>query len=100
MSKPELLKIVSMEPTYQGLLTPEVLQCFQILVYGHPDGMVSLNVDFCTQTMLESPKMLPDRVSDCIESIFVGLRYGHVAAGYKKEGDMWVPQSENFQSKQ
>jgi len=100
MSKPELLKIISLEPTYHGQPTPEVLRCFQILLYGHPDGMVSLHVDFCTQTMLESPKMPPDRVSDCVESIIVGLRFGHVAAGYRKEGDMWVPQPEHFQSKQ
>lgn len=100
MSNPELLKIVSMEPAYQGLPTPEVLRCFQILVFGHPDRRVSLHVDFCTQTLLVSPKMPGERVSDCIESILVGLRFGHVAAGYKKEGDVWVPQSGHFQPKQ
>ncbi|OGJ57407.1 hypothetical protein A2881_02755 [Candidatus Peribacteria bacterium RIFCSPHIGHO2_01_FULL_55_13] len=100
MSKPELLKVVSMEPTYNGRPTPEVLRYFQVLLYGNPDGSVSLTLDFCAGTLLVSPKMPPDRAQDCIQSILLGIRFGHVAAGYKKDGDMWVPQSEHFQTNQ
>ncbi len=90
-----------MEPSFQGVSTPEVLKGFQVLLYRHPEeDMVSLTLDFFTNTLLVSPKMPADHADACIESILVGLRFGHVAAGYKKEGDMWVPQSEHFRSDQ
>jgi len=101
MNNLELIKVVSMEPSFQGEPTPEVLKGFQVLLYRHPEqDTVSLTLDFFTNTLLVSPTMPADRADACIESILVGLRFGYVAAGYKKEGDMWVPQPEHFQSKQ
>lgn len=95
MSSSELIDIVSMNPTFCGKPVAEVLRCFQVRVFKHPEpGHVQLSLDFSTQSLLTSPKMPDEQTDACIESLQMGLVFGHAAAGYVKEGDMWVPRSE------
>lgn len=97
MSNPELIDIVSMNPTFCGQPVAEVLRGFQVRVFkDSTPGYVQLSVDFYTQSLLTSPKLNAENADACIESLQMGLIFGHAAAGYKKEGNMWVPQKENF----
>ncbi len=99
MSTNEVLDLISMEPTYLGEPTPDVLLGFQIRVLPtEEEGFVKLSVDFFTNSLLVSPKIPADQADICIESMLVGLRFGHSAAGYKKIGDTWVGSNQRSNS--
>ncbi|MBI3331429.1 hypothetical protein HYZ99_00530 [Candidatus Peregrinibacteria bacterium] len=87
--------VISMEPSYFGKPTPEVLRCFQIRVLKNAKyGTFNLSLDFCTQSMLQCKGVAPNEVKCRIRSLQWGLALGHAAAGYKQVGDMWVPSKE------
>ncbi len=91
MCNHEVIDLVSMEPTYLGNPTPEVLMGFQIRVFpANEKGFVKLSVDFFTNSLLISPNLPADQVDASIQSVLVGLRFGHAAARYKKVGDQWI----------
>ncbi|MDD4628262.1 MAG: hypothetical protein PHE68_02590 [Candidatus Peribacteraceae bacterium] len=98
MPNSTLLDIVSLDPEYQGKPTPEVLRCFQIRVLRTDEDAVTLSIDFCTNPLLISPRIPLSQYEACIESLILGLRFGHAAAGYRKIGGMWVPSKEGFAS--
>lgn len=92
MSNPNLIEIVSMNPTFAGKPVAEVLRCFQVRVFEHPTpGYIQLSLDFCTHSLLTSPKLPAGQADACIESLHMGLVFGYAARGYVKDGDMWVP---------
>jgi len=97
MSNQELIDIVSMNPTFCGQPVAEVLRGFQVRVFKvSTPGYVQLSVDFCTQSLLTSPKLNAENADACIESLQTGLVFGHAATGYLKKGNMWMSQKENF----